>query len=300
MTTEPLVSIVTPSFDSGRFIARAIESVLAQDYPRIEYIVMDGGSTDGTLEVLERYRGRLQYVSEPDGGAADAINRGFLNSKGRIFAWLNADDRYLPGAVAAAVRQFAAEADAGVVYGGGMWIDEEDRELGLYPTVAPYRPEMWASECSICQPAAFIKRDAFVEAGMLDSSLHFAFDYDFWIRLARKRRFTAIPETLAASRMHAATKTLGGRRRVFEENIAVLQKHFGYVPVNWIYGYVSYLRDGRDQFFNPLRHSPAAYLASLAVGSRYNSSQLLRYWREWASRIVSAGLRPFHGANSSR
>jgi hypothetical protein len=181
-----------------------------------------------------------------------------------------------------------------------MWIDEEDRELGLYPTVAPYRPEMWASECSICQPAAFIKRDAFVEAGMLDSSLHFAFDYDFWIRLARKRRFTAIPETLAASRMHAATKTLGGRRRVFEENIAVLQKHFGYVPVNWIYGYVSYLRDGRDQFFNPLRHSPAAYLASLAVGSRYNSSQLLRYWREWASRIVSAGLRPFHGANSSR
>ena len=98
MQPRPLVSIVTPSFNGAEFLEETIRSVLAQDYPRIEYLVMDGGSTDGTLKILERYRGRLQFVSEPDGGAADAINRGFRKAKGEILAWLGADDLYLPGA----------------------------------------------------------------------------------------------------------------------------------------------------------------------------------------------------------
>src|SRR5437899_1906048 len=130
MEQEPLVSIVTPSFNTARFIERTIESVLSQDYPRIEYIVMDGGSTDGTLDILQRYRGRLQYVSAPDGGAVDAINRGFARSGGSILAWLNADDEYLPGAVRQGVRALAEHPGAAVVYGDGAWVDEEGREIG--------------------------------------------------------------------------------------------------------------------------------------------------------------------------
>src|SRR4051794_35635564 len=123
MDSEPLVSIVTPCLNSAPYIERTIESVLAQDYPRIEYTVMDGGSTDGTLAVLERYGGRLRHVSAPDGGAADAINKGLARSQGSIVAWLNADDEYLPGAVSLAVRELLGRPDAAVVYGEGVWID---------------------------------------------------------------------------------------------------------------------------------------------------------------------------------
>src|ERR1700686_806852 len=108
MGQPPLVTIVTPCWNAAPFLARTVESVLSQDYPHIEYIVMDGGSSDGTVELLEAWKGRLECVSAPDGGAADAINRGFRRSHGAIFAWLNADDTYQPGAIAAAVRALDA------------------------------------------------------------------------------------------------------------------------------------------------------------------------------------------------
>src|SRR5688500_6712732 len=114
---EPLVSIVTPSFNHARFIEATIESVLSQDYPRIDYLVMDGGSTDGTLDVLRRFEGRLRWVSGPDGGQAAAINDGFRCTSGEILAWLNSDDLYEPGAVSAAVRAFEERPHAGLVYG---------------------------------------------------------------------------------------------------------------------------------------------------------------------------------------
>src|ERR1700736_4205929 len=126
MDQRPLVSIVTPCLNAVRFIARTVESVLEQDYPNVEYIVMDGGSTDGTLAILERYRDRLHCVSGRDGGVADAVNRGFLSSRGSIFAWLSADDTYLPGAISAVVRRFVSSPDLDVVYGEGLWIDEND------------------------------------------------------------------------------------------------------------------------------------------------------------------------------
>jgi len=286
VTTEPLVSIVTPSFHSGEFLEQTIESVLAQDYPRIEYIVMDGGSTDGTLAILERYRDRLQFVSEPDQGAADAINRGFERSRGQILAWLGADDLYLPGAIAAAVEAFAAAPDAAVVYGEAYWIDETGKRLARYPTVSPYRPQVFAKECAVCQPACFIRREPAESVGLLNASLQSAFDYDLWIRLSQRYRFQAIPRELAASRMHRRNKSLGQKRQMFEETIGLLRKHYGYVPVQWMYGYVSFLRDGGDQFFTPLRPSTGAYLESLIAGSRQNSGHLLRYWSEWTGTAL--------------
>jgi glycosyltransferase involved in cell wall biosynthesis len=268
-----------------------VESVLSQDYPHIEYIVMDGGSSDGTVEVLKAWGGRLEWVSAPDGGAADAINRGFLRSHGAIFGWLNADDTYRPGAVSAAVRSLASTPEAAVVYGQGVWTDAEDRVLGPYPTVSPYDAAYWERECFICQPAAFMTRRAFEAVGMLDPQLQSAFDYDLWIRLSRGHLFVAIQEVLAASRMHPGNKSLGQRRQVFQEVMRLLRRHFGYVPVSWIYGYLSFLRDGRDQYFQPLQHSAATYLASLPVGSCYNYKHVWRYWREWASKITARNLK---------
>ncbi len=291
MDQAPLVSIVTPCFNAGRFIARTIESVLAQDYPRIEYLAMDGGSTDETLAILQGYGDRVQYVSARDGGAADAINRGFLRSRGSIFGWLNADDTYLPGAVGAAVRALAAAPEAAVVYGEGLWIDERGAVLGRYPTVAPYDRSAFERECGLCQPAAFLRREAFAAVGMLDAGLQVAFDYDLWIRLSRQHQFVAIGGTLATSRMHRASKSLGQKRLMFQENMGILRRHYGYVPVNWVYGYLSFLHDGRDQYFEPLRHSAFVYLASLAAGSYYNCKHPGRYWREWFSRIGAPAWR---------
>ena len=286
MLLRPLVSIVTPSFNAAEFIEETIRSVLAQDYPRIEYLVMDGGSTDGTVEILERYRGRLQFVSSPDGGTADAVNRGFRKARGEILAWIGADDLYLPGAVSAAVAAFQEDPASVVVYGGGYWIDETGRTLGRYPTVAPYDPSMFRRECPICQPAAFMRRKAVEAVGGLNESLQSAFDYDLWIRLSRRYPFRAIPRHLAGSRMHSRNKSLGQKQRMFDECIGLLRHHYGYVPLHWVYSYVSFLRDRTDQFFTPMQSSPAAYLRSLVLGSRYNARCLPRYWKEWL-----AGLR---------
>jgi len=283
--SAPLVSIVTPALNSGEFLEETIQSVLSQDYPHIEYLVMDGGSTDGSLAILERYRDRLRYISQPDQGTADAINCGFRQCRGEILAWISADDCYLPGAVSAAVARLTAEPAAAVVYGEGYWVDETGRTLGRYPTAAPYSPAMFRRECSICQPAAFFRREAAEAVGLLDSALRSAFDYDLWIRLSRRYSFTAIPQYLALSRMHRGNKSLGQKDLMFEECIQLLQRHYGYVPLNWVYGYLAYLKDRTDQFYFPVRKSAGTYLRTLAVGSRYNSRHLFRYWGEWLSHV---------------
>jgi len=288
---KPLVSVVTPCLNSREFLEETIRSVLAQDYPNLEYLVMDGGSTDGSLEILERYRGRLEWISAPDGGAADAINRGFRRTRGEILAWLGSDDLYLPGAISTAVEALAADPEAAAVYGEGYWIDEAGKRVGRYPTAIPYEASMFRRECPICQPACFLRRAVVEAVGMLDANLQSAFDYDLWIRLSRQYRFRAVPEYLALSRMHPRNKSLGRKQRMFEESIGLLQRHFGYVPVPWVYGYMAFLRDRADQFYTPLRPSPGAYLRSLAVGSRYNSRHLCRYWREWLSPLPKALLR---------
>jgi glycosyltransferase involved in cell wall biosynthesis len=293
--TSPLVSIVTPCLNSARFIEETIESVLAQDYPRIQHIVMDGGSTDGTIDILRRYESRgpsgrgITWTSEKDGGAADAINRGFAQSHGEIFAYLNADDAYLPGAVAAAVRAFQANPGADVVYGGGDWIDEEGRRIGPYP-VRDFDRTLLARECFICQPASFIRRAAFENAGGLDPDLHLTFDYELWMRLASIHPMHRMDraEALAVSRMHTSNKSLGQRREVFRETFRILRKHYGYVPFQWVYAYLCYREDGRDQFFEPFQPSVARYLESLPAGLLMNRSAMWKYFSEWF-RVMSWG-----------
>lgn len=285
MGSEPLVTIVTPVRNLAAYVEATVRSVLQQDYPHIEYIVMDGGSTDGTLEVLAKYRAHFHLISQPDQGTTDAVNRGFLLSRGEIFAFLNADDTYLPGAVRAAVECLQAHPEAGGVYGDADWVDEQGRRLGRYPT-RDFDADALRQECFICQPACFLRREIFERAGGLDPSLRYAFDYDLWIRVSRFSRLQHLPRLLAQSRMRRDNKTLADRRRVFQENIAVLKRHFGYAPFCWIYSYTAHLLDRRDQFYQPLKPSLFKLLLSLPVGWRYNPRHPVRLLRELASWLT--------------
>ena len=285
MRPEPLVTIVTPSFNSGRFIEQAIQSVLQQDYPRIEYLVVDGGSTDQTLAILGHEKRAVRFISASDWGTADAVSRGFGMTNGSILAWLNADDYYLPGAVSAAVESLEADPDAGAVYADALWVDETGNVLGAYPSVRPYDPAMWSKECAICQPTCFFRRSAYEAVGGLDITLNTVFDYDLWIRMARSYRFDSIPVYAAASRMHSENLSLSRRDLVFQESMRLLKRHYGYVPLNWIYGWLQYTRDQRDQFFQPLETSLSTFLACLPVGLYHNKRHAKRYCREFCSKI---------------
>jgi glycosyltransferase involved in cell wall biosynthesis len=290
-TEPPLVSVVTPSLNMAGFLGQAVESVLSQDYPRIEYLVMDGGSTDGSVELLEGYGDRLRFVSGPDGGQAEAINRGFRETSGEIFAFLNADDAYLPGAVTRAVRGFLDKPGMAVVYGEGLHVDEEGEPVDLYPTL-PFDPEALMRGSFICQPAAFISRSALQRVGPLDTRLRVAMDYDLWIRLSRLFDFAKVDETLATSRMHAKAKTTAIRRTAYREGIALAKRHFGYVPLDWLDGYTQFLIEGTDQFYARSRPSARSRALALLMGMRHNPRRFPRFWREWAT---DAGLRHFQG-----
>jgi glycosyltransferase involved in cell wall biosynthesis len=273
----------------GRFLEETIQSVLSQDYPNIEYIVMDAGSTDETLAILEKYRDRLEFHSGPDSGTADAINKGFARSHGSVFAYLNADDIYLPGAISTAMTALASEPETGVVYGDANWVDQQGRVLAPYP-VQPFDAALLSQECFISQPAAFMLREAFELAGRMDPKLQYAYDYDLWIRMARLYPLRKIDGVLATSRMHHDNKTVGQRRAVLRETLKLLESHYGYVPFRPVHAYASYLLDGRDQFFEPLRPSILKYAVSLLIGLRYNPGRPFRFMREWATVMSLAGL----------
>jgi glycosyltransferase involved in cell wall biosynthesis len=280
----PLVTVVTPCRNAEKFLEQTILSVLSQDYPHIEYIVMDAASTDRTLDIIRKYEHRLQWRSAPDGGTADAVNRGFELGTGSILAFLNADDLYHPGAVATAVRHLREHPNAGGVYGDAWWIDEHGDRIAPYP-VRDFDRSVLERECFLCQPASFLRREPFEHTGGLDPAFQLTFDYEFWLRFTRTYSMLRIDATLADSRMHKANKTLGQRDRVFRETFQVLLRNCGYVPFQWIYGYLCFQADGRDQFFEPFRPSRLRYLQSLPVGLWMNSAHLGRYFAEWANVI---------------
>jgi len=286
----PLVSIVTPSFNMEEYLPRTIESVLSQDYPNIEYIVMDGGSNDSTLEILKSYGDRLRYFSEPDKGPSHAVHKGFQHAHGEIFAWLGADDLYLPGAVRTGVEALMARPNIDVIYGEGNWIDEHGAVISRYPTL-PFDPKDLEWDCFICQPASFIRASAYRRCG-LDPDVNFSFDYDLWIRMAKQGiRFEMIPQYLAGSRMHQGAKTINERETVFTASMGLLQRHYGYIPFSWAFGYAAFLRDSRDQFFQPVKYSLRNYLASLPVGLRLNPAKRARFVGEWLAAPIKAITR---------
>jgi glycosyltransferase involved in cell wall biosynthesis len=224
----PLVSIVTPSYNQADFLRNTIESVLRQDYPNIEYIVIDGGSTDGTLDILESYKDHFYWVSEKDKGQAHAINKGWKKAKGSILAYLNSDDTYyLKNTVSLAVESFNNNRDAGIVFGGSVYIDSNGAELGKYNTY-PFDYNIAFSKCldPIPQPSAFIHRKVIDKIGFIDEGIQFSMDWDLWLRAGLHYKFIYIPKTLSTYRLHADSKSLTSQTKNAHDIIYIYKKLF--------------------------------------------------------------------------
>jgi len=222
MSDLPLVSIITPSFNQARYIEATIQSVLGQDYPRIEYIIVDGGSTDGTVEIVKKYEGRIGWwVSEQDKGQTDAINKGFARAQGQILAWLNSDDTYEPGAVSAAVKYLMDHPEIGMVYGDCNFINEDGRVIGRFGAAQTDYRLLRQGYAHIPQQTMFFRAGLWRQVGPLDPSFYFAMDYDLWTRLAARTRLKYTPQTWANFRLHTTGKTIAADDRCWPEMIRV-------------------------------------------------------------------------------
>jgi len=231
----PKVTIVTPSYNQGKFLEETIRSVLSQDYPNIEYIVMDGGSTDDSVEIIKKYADKIAFwTSEKDNGQADAINKGFRKSTGDILAWLNSDDIYTDDkAISRVVEIFNAEHTAGIVSARCIDIDENGKEIGpINISKEHINPEYLRRRSVIIQPGSFFKKEV-VSDYPLNNALYYVFDWDFFIRASEKYKIVPAVFFVAACRQHKSTKTLTGGVKRTEEISSIFERYKG--RTSWQY-----------------------------------------------------------------
>jgi glycosyltransferase involved in cell wall biosynthesis len=224
----PKVSIITPSYNQGQFLEASIRSVLEQDYPNLEYIVVDGGSKDGSIEVIQKYQDRLAWwVSEKDKGHADALNKGFSRASGEILAWLNSDDIYFPTAVSEAVDVLARQPKVGMVYGDADLIDDSGATVGQFASKQTGYRQMLRGSVHIPQATTFFRADLWRQVGPLDLSLFFSFDYDLWVKIAKASEILYVPNKWAKFRIHGAGKTIVNDDRCYPDMLRVLEREGG-------------------------------------------------------------------------
>jgi glycosyltransferase involved in cell wall biosynthesis len=217
-----LVSVITPSYNQAAYLEETIRSVLDQEGVELEYILIDGGSTDGSAEIIARYAHRLAYwVSEKDQGQTDAINKGFARAHGDVLAWLNSDDTLEPGALQAAVRYLQAHPEVGLVYGDAHYIDANGKVIGDFPAALTDYQKLRRGYVHIPQQAAFFRADLWRQVGPLDPSFFFAMDYDLWVRLAKVTQLAYVPQLWANFRLHADAKTISADDRCWPEMLRV-------------------------------------------------------------------------------
>lgn len=229
-----IVTVITPSYNQGKYIKRTIESVLSQEIENLEYIVMDGGSTDETVDILKSYGDRIIWRSEKDRGQTDALNKGIRMASGDIIGWLNSDDIYYPDAVDKVTAVFEKHPEINVVYGNANHIKEDDSIIEEYYT-EDFDYERLKDVCFICQPSLFFRRKLVDKYGYPDDQLQYCMDYDYWLRLGKGERFYRLNELIAGSRLYDDNKTLGARRKVHEEMLAMQEKNLGRASEKWIY-----------------------------------------------------------------
>ncbi len=223
----PKVSIVTPSYNQGQYVARTVRSVLMQDYPDLEYLFLDGGSTDGTMAEVEPYLKRFAYWrSERDDGQAGAVQEGLRRASGDVMAYLNSDDVLAPGTVSRVVRFFERHPRVDAIYSHRVVIDENDRIMStwLLPPHSSYLISRWDL---LPQETCFWRRKLFERAGNVDPSMAFALDYDLFVRYMRAGRFARLNAFLGAFRRHSASKTVAQMDSIGKAEIEVVMRRYG-------------------------------------------------------------------------
>jgi hypothetical protein len=221
--TLPLVSIITPSYNQAAYLEQTLRSVFDQDYEPLEYLVVDGSSTDGSVEIIQRYAERLAWwVSERDDGQAEAIDKGMRRARGEIVAWLNSDDLYLPGAVAQAAAALQADPALGMVFGDAVTIDPQGKTLNRLSFGDWGLAELLRFRI-ICQPAVFMRRIVLEQAGLLDPGYHFMLDHHLWLRMARRAPVRHVPAVWAAARHHPGAKNVAQAPGFARETLRLLE-----------------------------------------------------------------------------
>jgi glycosyltransferase involved in cell wall biosynthesis len=256
----PVISVVTPSFNQGQFLERTLCSVLDQGYPRLEYVVQDGGSADDSAEVLARHADRLsRWESRPDGGQAEAINLAFAHTTGEVMAYLNSDDVLLPGSLAFVARYFAEHPEVDVVYGHRVIIDQWDGEIGRW-VMPPHQDDVLSWCDFVPQETLFWRRHIWDRAGgRIDESFRFALDWDLILRFRDAgARFVRLPRFLGAMRFHAQQKTLSQLLTVGEKEMNRVRKR--------VHGrYVTHREIRRGTFWYLVRHALCHRLYTLGL-----------------------------------
>lgn len=228
------ISVVVPSFQHARFIRQTLDSLLSQNRRDLEILVFDGGSTDGTVEILESYGDQISFASRKDHGQTDAINQGLHAASGDILTYLNSDDVHLPGALDRVVRHFEENPRSLCVYGQAYHLHEDGSRMERY-YAEPWSYPRLLEVCYLCQPAVFWRREVMERFGVFDDSLNWAMDYDYWLRVGRSVRFDYLEDAyLAGSRLHDETKTLSQRVKVHEQILRVAMRHSPKPPVRWL------------------------------------------------------------------
>ncbi|MBN1937683.1 MAG: glycosyltransferase [Anaerolineae bacterium] len=235
--TWPRITVITPSYNSGKFIEETITSILNQDYPNLEHIVVDGGSTDGTLDVLRAYRDQIRWISEPDRGQSHAINKGLQMATGEILTYLNADDLYEPGALRRVVAFFEDHLEASWVTGKCRMIDAKGCET---QKIFTWYKNLWLRICSyrvlqvmnyLSQPATFWRRKVAEVVGPFREDLYYTMDYDYWLRIGQHFKLTFVDDYLASFRAHVQAKTGVMKEAQFAEDLATAKRHVLCLPI---------------------------------------------------------------------
>ena len=273
----PSLSIVTPSFNQGLFIKEAIESVAYQRFPNVEHVIIDGGSKDKTVNILRQCSEvpawqHVKWSSEPDGGQSEALNRGFRQATGDLIGWLNSDDRYRPGSFECVRRAFAENPNIDVIYGDYALIDEAGhvlkvkREIEFNRFVLKYHRVLY-----IATTATFFRRRIFAEGNWLDEGLHYAMDFDFFVRLVGAGyRFKHIPALLADMRVHPASKSCAVSEVMLKEHESLMYAHS---------------QISKKLRFPWLQRAAFAGAQTVAATMRYSEKMARGYYRATPARV---------------
>ena len=286
MSDRPRITIITPSFNHAAFLAQCIDSVLDQNYPNLQYLVIDGGSTDSTLEILRGYRDRLVWKSEHDRGQADAVNKGLRSAEGEIIGWLNSDDYYLPDCFKHVIECFARNPDAVMIYGRALMVDRDGDTLREYPTFDFQRDDL-RRKCYVCQPAVFVLRRVLEEVGVLNEAFDICLDYEWWLRIGRNHTLAFCDHVLAASRHYGTTKTSARRLRALVEAGYLMREHFGGASWRWSVKWIVHRWSlDRRRFWLPIIGWIAAARSAIRFHQRFDARRSpSRYGSKMIARL---------------